>query len=56
MRATAKEFYSPKEVAERTGLGESTVRKYIHNGTIPATKLGNRWLISITVLNTLIPR
>jgi excisionase family DNA binding protein len=54
MTAPAKEFYSPKEVAAITGLGESTVRKYIGKGTIPATKLGGRWLISIAVLNSLI--
>jgi excisionase family DNA binding protein len=34
------------ETAEYTGLSESFVRRKVSDGTIPAFKIGDRWLIS----------
>ena len=49
---------SPKEVAEALGLGESTVRRLIKRGVIPATRLhpgkGSRQLIAVETLQRLL--
>ncbi|MGI0014573.1 MAG: helix-turn-helix domain-containing protein [Nitrososphaera sp.] len=50
----AQAYLSPRDVAQITGLGISTVRKYIRDRTIPARKLGGRWLISTIALQTLL--
>ena len=35
-----------KEVAERLGLHVQTIKRYIADGTIQATKIGNKWRIT----------
>jgi len=38
-------FVSIREVSRELGLGLSTINKHIHDGKIPAHKLGEKWLI-----------
>ena len=35
-----------RQVAEMLQLEVSTVRKYIRDGTIPATKVGHQWRVN----------
>ena len=35
-----------KEVAARLGLHVQTIKRYIADGTIKATKVGNKWRIT----------
>jgi len=37
--------YSIPEAAQRLGVGPTTVRRRVTDGTLPATKLGRLWLI-----------
>ena len=37
-----EQFYSVKEVAEKYGLTEDTIRHYIHRGQIKTEKFNNR--------------
>lgn len=37
--------YSVDQVAELLGVARGTAYEYIHNGEIPAIRLGRRWLI-----------
>lgn len=39
-------YYTPAEVAERLKLNMHTVLKYIRQGRLPASRLGNRYRIS----------
>jgi len=38
-------FVSVSDVSKELGLGLSTINKHIHDGKIPAHKLGEKWLI-----------
>lgn len=49
----AKRFYSPKEIAEITGLAYSTVRLHIDKGIIPMVRVGSRKLVPISYLDGL---
>lgn len=44
---------SPEEVAEVTGLSESTVYRCLVSGDLPGSKVGNRW---VTLREELIER
>lgn len=40
-----KAYLTPADVAVLLGLSERTIKRYISDGTIPAKKLGGRWII-----------
>lgn len=40
------DYQSPDWVAQQLGIDRQTVYKYLHEGTLPALKLGRKWLIS----------
>jgi excisionase family DNA binding protein len=40
------DYRAPEWVADELGLDRNTVYKHLHDGTIPAVRLGRRWLIS----------
>ena len=37
-----RQYASLQEVAERWGISVPTVRRYVHNGEIPAVRIGNQ--------------
>ena len=39
-------FLTTRQVAEALQLDVSTVRKYIREGIIPATKVGHQWRVN----------
>lgn len=41
-----KDAYSPRQLTEILPVGEETVRIAVRLGTIPAVKVGRRWLIT----------
>lgn len=45
--------YSPKEVAAAWGVDVKTIYKGIHDGTIPAIKLGDRYIVTKPVMDRL---
>lgn len=44
--STERVAYTPAQLAEALGLGEASVRRYIREGHLKATKLGGRLFIS----------
>lgn len=47
-------FYSITEVAEKLGLSQKSVRRYIASGQLGAVKLGSTYRIPVSALNTFI--
>jgi len=45
MLATQERFYSLEEVAQRLGVSERTVRRWIKSGELPAYKPGREYRI-----------
>ena len=43
-------YYTVRDVAKRTGLSESMIRKGLKNGEIPHIMSGNRALINVNLL------
>lgn len=41
-----KEFYTTKEIAEKYGLKENTIRVFINRGQLEATKVGTTYIIT----------
>ena len=46
-----KEFYTVQEVANLTGLGESTIKDKISRQEIKAEKFGRQWMIRAEEIN-----
>ena len=46
-----KEVLNPQEAAEYIRISKTTLYKLLRTGEIPATKFGNQWRISKTVLD-----
>ncbi|MEL6558358.1 MAG: helix-turn-helix domain-containing protein [Bacteroidota bacterium] len=40
-----KDYYSPREVGEKTGFTKRMILNYCNDGTIKAEKVGNSWRI-----------
>lgn len=51
--AARKDFYSPEEVAERLGLHVRTVRRYIREGRLKASRIGKQYRIAASDLDAL---
>jgi len=45
--------YSPREAADRLGVGLSTISKAIRNGALPSVKLGRRRLVDAQAVDEL---
>lgn len=52
----APTLHSLQEVAERFGVNERTVRRWIGSGALQAYKLGHQWRISQTDIDTFLQR
>ncbi len=39
-------YYTPEQVAEKLGMHVKTIQRYMRTGTLPATRIGNRWRVS----------
>ncbi|SDQ88108.1 DNA binding domain-containing protein, excisionase family [Thermostaphylospora chromogena] len=52
----AREFYSVEQVAERLGLHVRTVRNYVRDGRLKATRIGRRYRIAREDLDAFIGR
>ncbi len=50
MNTSAKSLYSAEEVAELLGLHVRTVRRYIREGLIEATRIGKQYRVSAAAL------
>ena len=50
----AEQFLTPREVAEALGLHVRTVRRYIRDGRLEAVRMGNRYRVSRTDLESFI--
>lgn len=46
-----KDFYSPEEVGELLGLHARTIRRYIREGRIKATRIGKQYRINVQDFN-----
>ena len=46
-----KDYYSTKEVAELTGLTDTTIRSYIYRGQIEATRFDRVYMITQEALD-----
>jgi len=53
MEGQAKRFYFPNEVKEITGLSRLTIIRHLESGKIPGKKIGGRWLIPASYLESL---
>ncbi|MBA7581160.1 hypothetical protein ES708_23062 [subsurface metagenome] len=51
VRIQKVKFYSTDEIGDILGLGQETVRLYIHQGRIHGIKIGSHWHISQKSLN-----
>jgi excisionase family DNA binding protein len=51
--STSTEFYSPEEVASKLGLHVRTIRRFIRNGKLRATRIGKQYRISAVELAAL---
>ncbi len=51
MAAEIREVMDIDEVSEYLGVSRARLYKYIHEGRIPAFKLGNRWTFKRSVLD-----
>lgn len=54
--ASIKEFYTPNEFAEVTGLKYSTIMNYCHTGKLEATQIADKgsWIIPRSEVDRLI--
>ncbi len=41
-----KEILNLKEACKLLGISRPTILKYLHNGKLPARRLGRKWLFS----------
>ena len=51
MAAEVREVMDIREASEYLGVSRAGLYKYIHEGRIPAFKLGNRWKFKKSVLD-----
>jgi excisionase family DNA binding protein len=51
---STKEFYSPDEVAAKLGLHVRTVRRFIREGKVKATRIGKQYRIAAADLSGLV--
>ena len=49
-----RSFYSIAEVANKVGLSQKSIRRYIASGELGATKIGSTYRIPVSALNTFI--
>lgn len=49
-----RQFYSPKEVCEVTGLSPATIGRYVKEGLLPSTKIRRRVLIPANCIGRLL--
>lgn len=49
-----KEVFTPDEIAEKLGVTVGTVRRWLRNGEIKATKIGRKWFVSKTEIERII--
>lgn len=47
MSTATKEFYSVSEACEFLELSQTIIKRYIREERLPATKVGNQWIIRI---------
>jgi hypothetical protein len=47
-------MYSLKELEPILGLTRVTLLNYVNNGTLPAVKVGNKWMVSEQALKDLV--
>lgn len=47
---TTRTVLSPREVCERIGIGMTTLRRYMDQGTIKANKVGGRVFVPVAEL------
>ena len=45
-KMTSKQFLTVEEVARRFGVNVTTIYRLVHQGKLPAFKLGNQWRFS----------
>jgi len=41
----SRETMSIREVSEVLGISQKTTQRHLHDGTLPATRLGGKWFI-----------
>ena len=44
--STTKDFYTVKEIAEKSGLSYGTIKRAIDGGTLPAYRIGRKYFIA----------
>ena len=49
-----RKAYSPKEVQEMLGVGQTTIYRWLESGRLPAVKIGKLWRIPADALEELL--